>query len=263
MVGRQFGHGGNDVEIRVAVAHVKAAQLFAIEQKTVLIEIVVGRQNAPPRRLFGGDLPTQRTVVEYLVADEDDARDVGGRPFVDGIDQVDAVLRALDDLRIDAGSELAVPAIEFDDALNIGLHFRAREDHARLELDFLLEVLRRDLAVALERDLVDDRILDHVHRQRGAVPADLHIRKQSRREQRLQRAVDSRLAVGVADVQGDVGENGRGLDTLRAQNDDLPDDGSHFLRGRRLGHSRSARLRGSLGTQLLRASRCAHGNEGG
>ena len=140
--------------------------------------------------LLGGDLPAQRVVVVHLVADEDDARDAGGRPFVDREDQVDAVLRPLDDLRIDAGGEFAVAAIKFDDALDVGLHLGAGEDHARLELHFLLQVLGRDLAVALELDLVDDRVLDHVHRQRGTVPIDLDVREQARREQRLQRAVD-------------------------------------------------------------------------
>ncbi len=58
---------------------------------------------------------------------------------------------------IDAGGELAVAAIKLDDALDIGLHLGAGEDGARLDLDFLGEVLVADLGIALEHHLVDDR----------------------------------------------------------------------------------------------------------
>ena len=39
------------------------------------------------------------------------------------------------------GGEFAVAAIELDDALDVGLHLGAGEDRARLDLDFLVEVL--------------------------------------------------------------------------------------------------------------------------
>ena len=141
----------------------------------------------PPSAFFGGDLAAQRVVVEDFVADEDDARNAGRRTFVDGEDQIDAVLRTLDDLRIDSCREFAVAAIELDDALNVGLHLGARKDRARLELNFLLQILVGDLAVTLEHDLVDDRVLDDMDGQRRAVPIDLHVGEQTGREQRLQR----------------------------------------------------------------------------
>ena len=118
-------------------------------------------RNLPPGAFLGGDLALQRVVVENLVADEVDARDAGGGAFMDREDQVDAVLRPLDDLRIDPGGEFAVAAIELDDALDVGLNLGAGEDGARLDLDFLVEVLVRDLAVPLEHHLVDDRVFHH------------------------------------------------------------------------------------------------------
>ena len=63
------------------------------------------------------------------------------------------------------GGEFAVAAIDFDDALDVGLDLGAGEDRARLDLDFLGEVLVGNLAVALEHHLVDDRIFGHMDGQ--------------------------------------------------------------------------------------------------
>ena len=131
-----------------------------------------------------------------LVADEVDAGNAGGGPFGDREDQVDAVLRPLDDLRIDAGGEFAVAAIELDDALDVGLHLGAGEDAARLDLHFLGEVLVGNLVVALEHHLIDDGIFDHPDRQRAVVEIDLHVGEQAGGEQRLQRLIDIGGIVG-------------------------------------------------------------------
>jgi hypothetical protein len=76
-----------------------------------------------------------------LVADEDDGLDAGLFALVDFENQIDAIVRPLDDLRHDLDVEAAVALIDFDDALNVGLHRRARQRAALLRLDFLLELL--------------------------------------------------------------------------------------------------------------------------
>ncbi len=145
-------------------------------------------------------------------------------------------LGTLDDLRVDGGAELAVAAIDLDDALDVGLHLRAREHHARLQLHFLLEVLGRDLAVTLVVDLVDDRALDDVDDERGLrrVPVQPHVRKQPRSEQRLQGAVGGGRRIRIAFAKGDIGEHRRGLDALRSLDHDMQDG----RRGRRSGGGR-------------------------
>ena len=143
--------------------------------------------------------------------------------FVDREDQVDAVLRALDDLRIDGGGEFAVAAIELDDALHVGLHLGAREDRTRLHLHFLGQVLFGDLVVTFEHDLVDDRVFDDVDGQRRAVPIELHVGEKAGGEQGLQRSVDGLLVIRIADMDRHVGKNSRRLDALRARDHDVLD----------------------------------------
>ena len=121
----------------------------------------------------------QGVVVIDLVADEIDAGDAGGRPFGDREDQIDAVLRPLDDLRIDAGGEFAVAAIEFDDALDIGLHLGAGEDAARLDLDFLVRSLVETLSLPSNTTWLMIGIFDHLDRQ-GAVPLKLILTSENR-----------------------------------------------------------------------------------
>ena len=103
----------------------------------------------------------QAAVEIGVVADEVDLLDAGLVAFVDLEDEIDAVVRQLDDLRIDRDVEAAAAAIDFDDALHVGLHRRPRQRAARLRLHFGLELLVLDLLVALEGDAVDDRVLDH------------------------------------------------------------------------------------------------------
>ena len=172
----------------------------------------------------------QRIVVEMLVADERNARDAGGRSFIDRKNQVDAVLRPLNDLRIDGRGEFAVAAIEFDDALDVGLNLGAGEDRTRLQLNFLGQVLLGNLVFALEHDLIDDRVFDDIDRERRAVPIDLHVGEKARGEQCLQRAVDDLLVIGIAFVDREIGQDRRRLDALRALHHDLFDDRSGGLR---------------------------------
>ena len=230
----QFGHRADHPEIGVAVIGVIAAQLLAVELQPVGIVIVVAGEEFPPAAFLGGDLAAQGVGIVDLVADEIDARHPGGRPVGDREDQVDAVLRPLDDLGIDPRGEFAVAAIELDDALDIGLHLGAGEHGARLDLDFLGEVLVADLAVALEHHLVDDGILRDPDGQGAVGEAGGDVGEQAGGIERLHRRVGGGGIEIVAFADGDVGQHGARLDALVAGHHDVLDHALGRLR-RRIG----------------------------
>ena len=92
-----------------------------------------------------------------MIADEVDRFDAGLLAFLDFEDQVDAIVRPLDDLRHDRNVEAAIAVIDLDDALTSACTVGARQRAACFRLDFLLQLLVLDLVVALERKAVDDR----------------------------------------------------------------------------------------------------------
>jgi hypothetical protein len=100
------------------------------------------------------------------------------------------VVRKLDDFGVDADVEAAAAAIDLDHARGVGLHHRARERAALLGLNLGLELLVLDLLVALERDAVDHRVLDHGDGQAPARHRGTNILEQAGRKQRLDAFVD-------------------------------------------------------------------------
>ena len=137
--------------------------------------------------------------------------------------EVHAVVVELDDLRLDGGRKAPLPAIDVEDALHVGLRAGAREHRARLELHLAPQRILVDLAVALERHLVDDRVLDHGDQHARAFAVDAHVGEQAGGEQRLDRLVDLAWVVGVADVEFQVGAHRLRLDAAIARNPDVPD----------------------------------------
>ena len=113
------------------------------------------------RRFVGLDFVLEPLIAVGFVADEDDLLDAGLLAFLDLEHEIDAIVRKLDDLRLDADVEAAVAPIDFDDALHVGLHGRPRQRAAGLRLHFVGELVVLELAIALEGDPVDDRIFDH------------------------------------------------------------------------------------------------------
>ena len=61
------------------------------------------------------------------IADELDVLDPGLAALGDFEDEIDAVVRQLDDLGLDAHVETAAAAVDLDDARRVGLHDRTRE----------------------------------------------------------------------------------------------------------------------------------------
>ena len=124
---------------------------------------------------------------------------------------------------VDRGVEIALLGVKVEDFLPIGLDHRRREHGARLGLDLGLDVVVAELLVALERDLVDQRVFRHVHDEHVALAAELHILEQAGGEQRLHAAVEP---VGIERIAGPdqhVGADGPRLDPLIADHLDRLD----------------------------------------
>ena len=91
-----------------------------------------------------------------MVADEFDLADAGFAPFVDGEDQIDAPVRQLNEPFGHLRFVAAVFLIGVLDSPDVGLGGRLVIGRVRFRLHFDLELLRLDLAVALEGHAVDD-----------------------------------------------------------------------------------------------------------
>ena len=74
----------------------------------------------------------RRPVRKGIVADKADIFDAGFLAFLDLEYEIDAVVRQLDDLRIDRDVETAAAVIDLDNALHVGLDRRPRQGAARL-----------------------------------------------------------------------------------------------------------------------------------
>ena len=140
-----------------------------------------------------------------LVAHEADALHARDVAFVDLEDEVDTALLELDDLGIDRCIVAAAAAIDGQDAFDVGLHPRARKDLARFRLHFVAQLVVLDLAVTLEGDAVDDRILGDLHDQGRALHVDHDVCEKAGPEQRLQRAIGRRRIVGLAFLELEIG----------------------------------------------------------
>lgn len=178
------------------------------------------------------------------VADEDDALDPGRRPLVDLEHEIDPVLLERDDLGIDRGREAGIAPVEVEDALDVALHLRSRVDDARPKLDFLLQGLVVELVVPLERDPVDDRVLDHADDECVALAPQRHIGEETGREEGLERAVDPLGVVGIAGLDREIRADGLRLDPLRALDLHLADDLAALCESRPDEHGQKDECRG-------------------
>ena len=178
------------------------------------------RDEPEPDVSLGLDFVLQTLVAIGIVADEDDLLDAGLLAFLDLEHEIDAVVRQLDDLRLDADVEAAVAPVDLDDALHVGLHGRTRQRAARLRLHFVGELVVLELLVAFERDPVDHRIFDHGDDQPAAGLVDAHVLEQAGGIERLERLVDLVAVEAFARVEPEVGADGFGFDPPVAFDDD-------------------------------------------
>src|SRR5262249_38929025 len=110
--------------------------------------------------------------------------------LVDLEDKINAIVRQLDDLGLDADIEAAAAPIDLDEARHIGLHHGPRQRASLLRLDLGLELLVLDLLVALEGNAVDDGIFNDRQDEPAALHARMNVLKQAGGVQRLHALVD-------------------------------------------------------------------------
>jgi hypothetical protein len=111
-------------EIRVTVLQIEAPQQLLVGRDAFRIVDVTIAEPAQPIAADRSDDVEQLVVGESLVADEVDLPD-GGLLFLGDLeDEIDTIIGLVDDLRIDPHVEVALPAVNFDDTLDIGLHHR-------------------------------------------------------------------------------------------------------------------------------------------
>src|SRR5207302_9422520 len=108
---------------------------LAVIGEPVGIVGVGGREKAIPAAFLCLNRGAQRAVTEDAIADEVDAAHTGRRSLVNLENEIDAVFRQLDDLRLDACGEAAAAAVELQNAAHIVLHPGARIASARARLD--------------------------------------------------------------------------------------------------------------------------------
>ena len=139
----------------------------------------------------GAELP----LAESLVAGEIDLPHRGLCALRYGVDEIDAAVAAVDDLRLDADLVAADMPVGLDDAADVGLHRGALQRAARLGFDRRREVGVLDLLVAFERDAVEHGRFGQMHDQPFAGAIDRNLVEQAGCDQRLQ----CRVARGVVE----------------------------------------------------------------
>ena len=124
LLGIVFGQRGDHLHVGKAVLEIEAANQVAVGLDAVGIVDVVAAEEAQQVRFARLDDVAQAIGRVGAVADELDRLDAGLGAFGDREDQVDAVVRLLDDLRGDADVIAAGAAVDFGDALGVRLHHR-------------------------------------------------------------------------------------------------------------------------------------------
>src|SRR3977135_3225322 len=107
-------------------------------------------------------------------------------------------------------------AINFGDALGVGLHHRARQRAPRLGLDFRRKLLVLDLLVALEGNAADNRGFGHRPQQMTTRLTDSDVLEQAGLDQRFEAVIDTALVETPAGTRLEIGANGLDLDAAGA-----------------------------------------------
>jgi hypothetical protein len=172
-------------------------------------------------RLLRRDDIAQLPVRKLAIADEIHLAD-RRLLFLDDLEhEVDAIVRLLNRLRLDARVEISLAPVDFDDALHVRLNDRARKRAARTRLHFARQHVVLDLVVAFEGDAIDRRILDDRHDDAPAALADLYVLIEAGGVKRLQRLVDLDGVDPLALPDPEIAADGFGLDALVPAHFDL------------------------------------------
>ena len=220
---------------------IERAQEVVIGIQFVFVVDVVLRQPAQPVGLLGLDDSGQPLPRECLVTYKIDRRNAGAVALVDGKDDIDAVVGKLLDPSFDLGAAAALRPVVFLDVENVRLQLGVGQHTARLQLDDRRQNVGFDLLVALEDHRIDDRVLDNRDNQHAAALDDADVGKQARCIERLDRCADIGRAVGLAGLDGQVGLDRLGFDTLVAL--DLNAGGNRGMGDSRAKHGNRAAKR--------------------
>src|SRR3981081_4582131 len=188
-----FRQRGHHLHVGTTVLQVEAANQIAIGLDPVRIVDVAAAKEAQQVGFVRLDdvLETIRGIS--VVTDKFDRLYTGFPALGDRKNEIDPIVRLLDDFGIDAYVIAAGAAIDFGDALGVGLDHGTRQRAARLGLDFSRKLLVLDLLVALEGDAADHRVFDHGHHQATARRVDPDVLEQSGLDQGFQAIIDKRL----------------------------------------------------------------------
>ncbi len=167
------------MSVGVTVLQVELAQQLPIEVHAVRIVDAGALQKVEPALLRSADNVAQLSIAEGIVADEVDALHLRRLALRNLKHEVHAILLQLDDLGLDRSGVASLPPVDIEDSLHVRLHSSARKDRARLEMYLVDQRFGINLAVALEGDLADDRVLDNRHVDGAAVAIDLHVGEQT------------------------------------------------------------------------------------
>ncbi len=208
-----FRQRGHHLHVGEAVLQIEAANQVAVGLDPVGIIDVAAAEEAQQIRFVGLDDVLQAIRRISAVADELDRPDPGFLAFGDLENEIDAVVRLFDDLGIDAHVIAAGMAIDFGDALGVGLHHRTRQRATRLGLYFRRKLVVLDLLVALEGNASRSPGFRPRSPAGAARLADFHVLEQAGLDQRLQAVIDLRLIQPSAGTRLEIGKDSLGFDT--------------------------------------------------
>ncbi len=218
--------GRHNPHVRIAVFDVVPAEELAVEIEAVGIVDGCGLQEVEDARFGGGDHTAQFRIGEALIADEVDADDLGFRPLADFKHKIDAIVVELDNLRVHLGRVIALAAVHIEDALNVGLDAGAGVHRARLQLHFLGQSIAFDLCVPLERNAVDERILNNGDHHDGAFAIYSNVLEETGCEEGSQAFIGFVGVVALTGGKRQIGFDGFRLESLAADDPYIADDAS-------------------------------------
>ncbi len=217
LIGGQFSHCRHNAKIGIALRQIKLPQLLLVEGQPVGIVAGVGAQEAEQPRFLGNHFATQIAVRKSLIADDVDLLDLGLGTFVDLENDIDAVLRQLDHLRLDCRRETALSLIQLDDPRDICADLGPGENLPRRQPDLGNDLVVLYPVVALEDDAVDHRILDHGDQHIAVLEPDIRRSEQFGGVELFEHLVADDLVPFLARTQPDVGEDGLRFQPLSAR----------------------------------------------
>src|SRR5262245_41483888 len=220
-LGIVFGDRRGDSNVGVAVLQIPAPEQLPVGVDAVAIVEIIALEEAEDSCFGGLDDVPQAPVAKSLVADEHNALDGGLGPFADLEHEVDAVIGKLDDLRLDPNIVPSGSPVDFEDALDVGLHRCPRERAARFRLHLGVELLVLETLVALERHPIDDGGFNDRDDDLAAGAPDLHVLEQPGVDEGLVGAVDLEVVEALARPEPEVRLDRAGLDPTIALDDDL------------------------------------------